>query len=429
MNEKQEEVQYLPLTYQQQRAWRLCQLSDPVNYGIPIPMLNRIRGKLNVDALVRSCAEVFNRHDALRMRIEMSVNGPVQVISSAASFVLRVEDFSASEDAEDQAKQAIEQLVWQLGDISSKALFRCKLLKIDEDNHILAIVVDHLISDAYSMNILIKEICAFYNFYSESIPKSFSPHGQYSEYVLWQAEWLQSPAAESHRLHWDRCMEQQPALPRLDANQGLASFPSFVVLFISSEKLIGLKNRARSEGATIYVLLFSLYVILLSRWSAASEISVSSLVLGRHRQEFMWSIGMFASSIISIVTLADNGDFRTVLRAVRNSLVQANKHCMVPAESSRGLVIPRINFLSYESSPWVLNGLEVQALDVPLDPRFFSSDPQAVIPLKSEYPLELHLMMEKEGLRCSFYSANGSFQQDHLQKFSDDFEGLMTELI
>src|SRR6185369_251716 len=206
----------LPLSFAQERLWFLDQLEpDSDFYNIPSGV--RLGGELDIEALQRTLSEVVRRHEVLRTTFPMDHGAPVQRVSAARPFRLPVLDLSKLPEPErtsEARRMAIEESHRPF-DLARGPMLRGMLLKLDEDDHIVLLTMHHVISDAWSTGVLIREVATLYGAFvrGEASPLAELPN-QYADFAVWQREWLRGEVLERQLAYWREHLKGAP--PVLD---------------------------------------------------------------------------------------------------------------------------------------------------------------------------------------------------------------------
>ena len=200
-----QEMVCFPASFAQQRLWFIDQLT-PGRATYNLPSALRVRGKLNVEVLARTLEEVVRRHETLRTRF-VSIHGePQQVIEDHVEVQLPVVDLtflSTEEEREAEAIRLAQEEAREPFDLKQAPLMRGKLLRLGEINHVLLFTMHHIISDAWSMGVLIEEVSVLYDAFSSgrSSPLPELPI-QYADYTVWQREWLEGEVLDQQLAYW-----------------------------------------------------------------------------------------------------------------------------------------------------------------------------------------------------------------------------------
>ncbi|MET0398945.1 MAG: amino acid adenylation domain-containing protein [Longimicrobiaceae bacterium] len=328
----------LPLSFAQQRLWFIHQL-DPRSpaYNMPSPL--RLRGRLRPEVLRRALAELVRRHESLRT-VFASVGGePLQVIRPAGPALLPVVDLRGLADERRQA--AVQRLaaeeVERPFDLARGPLVRAALLRADEEEWALLFTVHHVVSDGWSMGVLVREMSQLYDAFARGLPSPLpEPRLQYADYAVWQRGWLTGEALERQLAFWRERLAGAPPLLELPTDRprplvagDRAAQRSFV---LAAETSRALRALARREGATLFMTLLAVYQALLARWSGQDDVVVGSPVAGRGSVELEPLVGFFVNMLVIRTGLAGRPGARELVARVRDGVLGAHAHQDLPFE-------------------------------------------------------------------------------------------------
>lgn len=322
-----------PLSYAQQRFWFLSQLADG-NAAYSVAEYHRLTGPLDTAALERSVNEILNRHSALRTTFAVQEGVPVQRISPVLHLSLPVEDLSHVPAADQRA--ALWQLVmdearrpWSL---EHGPLVRARLWRLGDAAHQLLIVMHHIVSDGWSQGVLIRELAALYEAFSNGRPSPLPELPiEYADFAAWQHDWMRTPQFDQQLSYWKEAMRDPPVLQlaRLGpaGRDGSGTHKWFR---LSAEVTAGVRELAQREGATVFMVMLAAFSALLSRYSGQTDVVVGSPVANRDRPELEPLIGSFMNPLPIRVDLSGNPTFRELIGRVRRSALGAFANQNVP---------------------------------------------------------------------------------------------------
>ncbi|HEX8353070.1 MAG TPA: amino acid adenylation domain-containing protein, partial [Pyrinomonadaceae bacterium] len=327
----------LPPSFAQQRIWFLNQL-DAGSPAYNIASALRLRGALDVGALRRTLREIVRRHEVLRTVLPLVEGKVVQVITDDAG-ELRLVDLSALGEAEREAEAPRLALAEARTpfDLARGPLLRCTLLRLRDDEHALLVTMHHVVSDGWSMGVLVKEVAALYAAYveGEESPLAELPV-QYADFAAWQREWLRGPVLEEQLSYWrGQLAAPRPVLelptdrPRTSVQTALGGRVS---LPLSAELTEALRALGRGEGATPFMTLLAAFNALLHRYTGQGEFAVGTPVAGRSRAELEPLIGFFVNTLVLRTEVSGARSFRELLGRVREVSLAAFAHQDVPFE-------------------------------------------------------------------------------------------------
>ncbi|HYG08634.1 MAG TPA: amino acid adenylation domain-containing protein, partial [Pyrinomonadaceae bacterium] len=328
----------LPLSYAQQRLWFIDQLEpDKAIYNIPVAV--RLNGHLNVEALAQTFTTLFARHEVLRTTFATHEGQPVQVISPPAPVSLPLEDLSglSHDEREEEAQRLAREEAGLPFDLSQGSLLRVRLLRLAADEHVVLLTMHHIISDGWSVSILINEVAALYEAYSrgEASPLAELPI-QYADYAVWQREYLQGEELERQIGYWREQLASAPTvleLPTDHPRPPVQSYRGARHHFNVNEHVVKrLKALNREEGVTAFMTLLAAFQTLLHRYTGQDELLVGADVANRNRVETEGLIGFFVNMLVMRGDMRGRPTFRELLQRVRETCLGAYAHQDVPFE-------------------------------------------------------------------------------------------------
>jgi amino acid adenylation domain-containing protein len=319
---------HLPLSYTQQRLWFLDQL-EPGSSAYNMPAAVRLTGALDAEAFARSFNEIVRRHESLRATF-VTVNGqPAQLIAPAQPVDLPVTDLGVLPETlrvVEAARLAAEEARRPF-DLARGPLIRMRLLILGDEEHIALITMHHIISDGWSIGILIREFAALYQAFTARRPSPLPELPvQYSDFAVWQQEWLQGEALKTQLAYWKRQLAGLPILelptdhPRPPVQTFCGAWQS---LFLSAEQSESLKALSRREGVTLFMTLLATFKTLLHYYTNQDDIVVGSDIANRNRRETEDLIGFFVNQLVLRTDLSGNPTFRELLGRVREMTLEA----------------------------------------------------------------------------------------------------------
>jgi amino acid adenylation domain-containing protein len=328
-----------PLSFAQERLWFLEQLGSPQS-AYTIPAVLHLEGPLDVPALQRSFAELVRRHESLRTRFEVRNGGPVQCVDPPGSFALEQVDLAALEipAREREIQRRLAGLSSTRFDLVRGPLFCATLLIVEPLDHFLVLAMHHIVSDGWSMSILIRELSLLYAFFgadrrSAPLPE---PRLQYADYALWQRSRLQGAALERELAYWKRQLAGAPAsleLPTDRPRPAVSTHEGAQVAHHLGPKLHAqLSALARARGATLFMLMLAAFKGLLFRLTGQADIVIGSGIAGRTHAEMEGVIGFFVNTLALRTRVERELRFETLLERVRAVTLDAYAHQELPFE-------------------------------------------------------------------------------------------------
>ncbi|GHO57934.1 non-ribosomal peptide synthetase [Ktedonobacter robiniae] len=334
----QERGDEVPLSFAQQRLWFLAQL-DPQSAAYNMPHALRLRGPLHIEALEASFLELLRRHESLRTTFALSEGQPVQRIHSLSGPIVHhiyLEQQNPEQRGQEVLRLANEEARRPF-DLIEGPLLRVTLLHLGKYEHILLLTLHHIIADAWSMEVLIREMATMYARYSTQgalIPLADLPV-QYADYAIWQRQWLQGATLQRQEDYWRNQLAGITPLalptdfphPPEQTTRGAVH-----TLHLSEELSQGLRQLSQQEGVTLFMLLLAGFQILLGRYSGQEDIVVGTPIANRTQREVEGLIGFFVNTLVLRTRLSGQPNFLDVLARVRESALGAYMHQDLPFE-------------------------------------------------------------------------------------------------
>lgn len=440
---------FLPLSFAQQRLWFLDQLI-PDNAFYNVPSALRLIGSLNLKALEQTFAEIVLRHEALRTTFVMLEGQAVQVISATLKIPLSIIDLQSLPDTkrETQALSLMREEAQRPFNLATGPLLRITLLQLQETEHILLLNLHHIVSDGWSIGVLIRELAAVYEAISSASPSPLPPLPiQYADFAYWQRQWLQQAGKDgcsplqTQLNYWRQQLDgisflNLPTDRMRSANQTYKGATQFLQLSESlSEALEALSQR---EGVTLFMTLLAAFQILLCRYTQQEDITVGTPIANRNRSEIEPLIGFFVNSLVLRTNLSGNPTFLEVLSRVREVTLSAYAHQDLPFEKLVEELHPERNLsqnplfqvvFALQNAP--MTALELQGLTL--------SPLQFVDTGATRFDLEFHLWERPKNNGLGINSTDGIsgfvvystdlFEQATIQRMLGHFQTLLANIV
>ncbi|MCU7496663.1 MAG: amino acid adenylation domain-containing protein [Ignavibacteria bacterium] len=340
------------LSFSQQRLWFLEQMS-PEEGVFNLPLALRLKGKIDHEALRASLSKIMERQESLRTVFIADKGQPFQIIKEAREIDLKYMDFSGmgkSEAEEELKKMASAELSIRFN-LSGDLLSRFTLVKITNDEHVLLVIMHHIITDGWSMSIFIRELIHFYGSFNggQAMPLTELPV-QYADYAEWQRGWFSGHVAEEQFEYWKNELSGIKPLLELPLDFPRPQVQTFnggaEKFFIGRSLEDRLREFCRKESVTPYIALLSAFQILLARLCDTEDVLVGSPVANRTRHETEKIIGFFVNTLVMRANLSGSPGFQDVTRANRKKVLAAFAHQDLPFEQLVEKLQPERN-LSY----------------------------------------------------------------------------------
>jgi amino acid adenylation domain-containing protein len=325
-----------PLSFAQERLWFLDQLMPgAATYNMPAAL--GLRGRLDVRALAATLAGLTARHETLRTTFAVRGGQPVQAIAPPAAPALPLVDLgglaAAARGREVRRLAAGE--ASRPFDLAAGPLLRATLLRLGALEHAALFTLHHIISDGWSVGVLVSEVAALYSAAVLGTPPALSPLPiQYRDFAVWQREWLTGAPLAAQLAWWRERLAGAPALLELPLDRPRPSVQRYRgarrLVHLPGDLAEGVRALCREAGATPFMTLLAAFEVLLSRLSGQADVAVGSPIAGRSQREVEGLIGFFVNTLVLRSDLREQPPFRRLLDRVREGTLGAYAHQDLP---------------------------------------------------------------------------------------------------
>ncbi|WP_457933287.1 pyoverdine non-ribosomal peptide synthetase PvdD [Pseudomonas aeruginosa] len=421
--------QPLALSFAQERQWFLWQL-EPESAAYHIPSALRLRGRLDVDALQRSFDSLVARHETLRTRFRLEGGRSYQQVQPAVSVSIEREQFG-----EEGLIERIQAIVVQPFDLERGPLLRVNLLQLAEDDHVLVLVQHHIVSDGWSMQVMVEELVQLYAGYSQGLDVVLPALPiQYADYALWQRSWMGAGEKERQLAYWtDLLGGEQPVLelpfdrprPARQSHRGAQ-----LGFELSRELVEAVRALAQREGASSFMLLLASFQALLYRYSGQADIRVGVPIANRNRVETERLIGFFVNTQVLKADLDGRMGFDELLAQARQRALDAQAHQDLPFEQLVEALQPERNashnplfqvLFNHQSEIRSVTP-EVQLEDLRLEGLAWDGQ-------TAQFDLTLDIQEDEHGIWASFDYATDLFDASTVERLAGHWRNLLRGIV
>ncbi|MFD3935457.1 amino acid adenylation domain-containing protein [Streptomyces sp. NPDC058611] len=325
-----------PLSSGQERLWFMDQLA-PGSTAYTLAPARRLRGPFDRAALDAALTDLVARHESLRMTFRTTEAGTAEVrVAEPALLAAQHLDASADPDPEARAAAELGALIAVPFDLHVGPLLRALVVRIAEDDHVLALVMHHIVCDGWSIDLLNRELDLRYAHHAHGAPGELPSLAiQFGDYAAWQRGRLENGQLAASREHWRIELDGVPALelPSDRPRPPLFTFDGAATEFRWSAELsrqVG--EAARAYGASTYMVLMAAFQALLSRQTGQRDFAVGSAVAGRLHRELEGVVGAFVNMLPIRARLSADLGFGQLISRVRETTLDAYAHQEVPFE-------------------------------------------------------------------------------------------------
>jgi amino acid adenylation domain-containing protein len=317
-----------PLSDNQQGIWFLCQFA-PESSIYNVSFAARIRAALDIPAFRRAFQALVDRHPSLRTTFAVHSGKPFQQIHEHRT--VHFEEIDASAWRGDELQTRLVEETQRRFDLERGPVMRVSLFTQSAQVHVLLLVIHHIVVDFWSLAVILNELGVLYPAEKAGRPAALPPLDvQYTDFVRWQAEMLASPAGERLWGYWKKQLAGSLPVLNLPTDRPrppIQMFRGGQYDFTLNEELARrLRALAKSEGATLYMVLLAAFELMLYHHSGQEDILVASPMVGRSRAEFEGLVGFFANPVVLRANLSGNPTFRAFLGQVRETVLAALEH-------------------------------------------------------------------------------------------------------
>ena len=426
---RQQQRTNAPLSFAQQRLWFLDQLyPDKADYNLQ--QLLQLDGPLNIAALCDALNAVINRHEALRTTFAKHGDETQQHIAPELVIEVPLLDLCGHHDAASELQQHVDDETSRPFDLSSGPLFRAKLFRLAPQRHALLVMMHHIVSDGWSMEIFNRELGALYNGYCHNRPASLVDLPvQYLDYAVWQRQ--QADSLQQQLDYWRQQLNGAPQVLELPTDKVRPAVQSFNgkchSIDLPPQLSDALKRLAQYENATLFMVLLSAYQSLLHRYSGQDDILVGTPIAGRTQAELEPLIGFFVNSLVMRARFAPEISFRQLLAQVRETALGAFSHQELPFEKLVETLAPQRDvsrnplfqaMFSLQNDGRVLPQMEqlgVISIDIGIN--------------RAKFDLTLFVCEWDNGLRATFNYASDLFDDATIERMAGHYLTLLTAIV
>jgi amino acid adenylation domain-containing protein len=417
-----------PLSRSQQRLWFLDQLdgSNPV-YNITVAL--RIAGPLRRDLMEQSLRAILERQESLRTRFLERDGVPYAVVEEATDWRMQFVDLSDLSPGEKEAAYArrAQEEAQKTFSLERGPLFRSVLLRGNADEHLLILVMHHIISDGWSLGVLSLELGAIYQSLVRGRDLPLSPlRFQFRDFVEWeQREALLSSEADMQ--YWRRQLAGDLApleLPVDHPRPALQTFHGQRTTTDIPPSLVGrLQNLAREQNATFFMVLFAAFNVLLWRYSGQGDILIGTPTAGRSRRDFEGIVGFFVNNLVLRTNLKGNPRFTDMIQNVRKTALDAFEHQSIPFDQLVEVLQPQRNL---DRSPIFQVMFTLQNVPLPqLRLDDLESAPFEFRVPRARYDLAVDIYLFEGNYRCDFEYNTDIFAASTITQMQQHYVALL----
>src|SRR6202034_2624957 len=378
---------------------------------------------------------IVARHEVLRTTFAFADDQPLQRIAAAedSRFLLLEHGLRDCSDGEEELARLEAEECSMPFDLESGPLIRGRLVQMAEDEHALLIRMHHIVSDGWSMRVLVNELSALYAAFHNGEPDPLPALPiQYADYAVWQREWIEGEVLQQQAAYWKSALAGVPALLELPVDHPRPSQKdyagAFAGLVLDEHLTAGLKDLSRRHGTTLFMTLLAGWSVLLSRLSGQQDVVVGTPTANRGRAEIENLIGFFVNTLAVRLDLSGSPTVSELLKRAKTQALAAQQHQDIPFEQVVEIAEP-VRSLSHAplfqvmfawrndfQNPLKLPGLELLAL---------RSSPHKV----AKFDLTLSLAEAGNTIVGGIEYATALFEQATIERYIGYFRNLLEAMV
>jgi amino acid adenylation domain-containing protein len=341
-----EREKHLPLSFAQQRLWFLAQL-EGVSQAYHISWRAHLKGKLDRWALRRALDRIVARHEALRTTFISDGGEVAQRVAAIedSRFHLAEHDLRQRVDGRIELDDLMEQEARAAFDLQAGPLIRGRLIQLGDDEHTLLITMHHIVSDGWSMGVLLNELSVLYRAFLDGEADPLPALGlQYIDYAVWQRKWMEGDILRRQAEYWREALAGAPVglgLPTDHSRPAQQNYAgAFVRVTLDEDLTAGLKELSKRHGTTLFMTLLGGWAALLARLSGQQDIVIGTPTANRRRIEVEELIGFFANTLALHLDFSGSPTVSELLARVKAQALAAQQHQDIPFEQVVEVVRP-----------------------------------------------------------------------------------------
>jgi amino acid adenylation domain-containing protein len=328
----------IPLSFAQQRLWFLEQLGE-LGSTYHIAARLRLKGELDRDALAFALDRIVARHEALRTTFR-EVDGVAEqriAPAEANGFTLVEHDLGGVADARTELQRLVSEETHAPFDLERGPLIRGRLIRLAADDHALLVTMHHIVSDGWSMGVLLGELSALYAARVQGREADLSELPiQYADYAAWQRGWIRGELLERQASYWERALGGAPELLELPTDRARPRKQEIagdsVAVELDEALTASLRTLSQRHGATLFMTLLAGWATVLARLSGQDDVVVGTPSANRGHAEIEGLIGFFVNMLPVRVELSDSPTVAGLLAQVKTRALEGQRNQDIPFE-------------------------------------------------------------------------------------------------
>jgi len=425
-------TKHIPLSFSQERLWFLHQVNSN-GYYYNITEAVKLSGTLDSNALRKAFMRLAERHEVLRTSFKTTNGIPEQYVSAIPNHIFSIFDLTNSDEMQSEflINDYLNNESKYEFDLSCGPLLKATLLKINSHLHILIVNMHHIISDAWSVNIFLRDLSSLYN--NEITKTSLLPllRIQYADYACWQHDLLRNNLLNSQIEYWVKSLSGYRGYAQVPTDFSRPAVQTFVGKQIELNIPYILKNKlekvSQRNNSTLFMVLFSAFNFLISKYSGDDDIVIGVPIANRNHPDTHNLIGFFVNTLAIRTNLAEDPQFIHLLDRVKETTLQAYSNQDIPFEKIvDALKVERRT----DKHPLFQTVFVMQ--NVPEPDYSVGNLKVEMLPFKkniSKFDMTLSFIEKKDGLKGTLEYSTDLYKPQTIAKFIKDWMNLLNAIV
>ena len=422
-----------PMSFVQQRLWFLSRM-DASSTFLNLSNHFTLKGPLDVGMFQRSILEIYRRHQVLRATFKEQQGQPKQGFGEVENFTLDLLDFQAFSDPESQVRRLGLELSQKPFDLASGPLLRLLLVRLAPQNYVLFLTMHHIISDAWSLGILVAELGALYRAFSRDMASPLKELPiQYVDFSRWQQQLWADALLKPQLDYWkDQLAGDLPVLSMpgdFDASTIRDHRGTTLYLNLPEPLGEGIRTLSRQAGATLFMSLLTVFKILLHRFTGADDMIVGCPISGRHQPRLEQLLGCFLNTMALRTNLGGNPTFSELLNQVREKTLKAYEHQDLPFEKLVEELQPERSLTRHPIFDIMFNYMNTSQAQKNLELQGIQLGEFQVAEPDSQVSMTLYVHERGQSLTLKLTYKRMLFARDRMERFLRQYQYLLEQVV
>jgi amino acid adenylation domain-containing protein len=423
----------LPLSFSQERLWILDRL-EPGGTSLNLPVAVRLIGPLEVAVLRAALAQLVRRHESLRTVFAAAGGAPRQVVLHEGAPALPIVNLGTLEPSHREraaalCSAAIERRPF---DLARGPLLRPALLRLTTTDHLLRLDQHHVISDGWSIGVLVRELGALYGALAAGTESPLRPLPiQYADFAVWQRGWMQGEVLDRQLAYWRQVLAGDLPVLDLPADRTRPAVQTFrgarQIAYLPQHLATALNALGRHEGTTLFMTLLGCLAALLGRWSGQEDVLIGAPTAGRRPAAVEGLIGCFLNTLVLRIDVSGSPSLRQLLARVRETALGAFMHQDLPFEALLGELRPERDPSRTPLFQVLLNLLNFA--EARLDLPGLVSQPVDLREVQAKFDLTFYVSASAGGIRCELVYNADLFDAPRMEDLLDQLALLLDQAV